>query len=894
MTPEQQKLQAEIDAVKLAIAKLNAPAQPEPEWGDGPKDEDIDLTTVMPEDLGLSEWDCSNPLVKSMFNVQSRDSNIPQDLKTLPNWVRWQLEEVDGRLTKVPYQKNGAKASSTNPTTWTGYDNIKGIVGNETKGIGIVTDGTFIGFDLDGCRNPQTGEITQWAQRLIDVLGCYTEITPSGYGVRVYTLGKLPEGSRRFSLALSAGFGDKVGIECYDTGRYFTVTGNIVGSVTSLQSPNIVQAHQLCADLSREYPSDKRKAAAGSNATDTNSSVQFTLKPGGLTSKLAVLMYGDITSRSPFVVENEYGRVESPSQSEADFSLVTMLAMKYGNNPDQIDSDFRESVLYREKWERLGEQTIAKAIKSAERAERNTRFLPTTKTIITEPQEDGMPIPPDTINLTETGNARLVLVSQGQNIRYVPYNDEFLFYDKTRGVWAPDNNDYQVERMMKDVTKSVLRETKQRINELKEQAEHLMEVEDRTLTPEQTEVVSRYTETVATYKWALKSEANRTIKGSIALIKSEEGMAVEPEDMNKNRMMVNVLNGALLFSMNGEVVFRNHLRTDYCDRVMPVEFNPTAECPTFLAFINQMMQGRQDYVDFLQEFFGFCLTGQTLRLILILYGAGLDGKGALTRTIGKVLGEGRQGYFANVGMKTFMHIPDLSKDSPRPDILALQEPYLVVAQEAQRGKQCWDMEMIKKLTGGDALVARKMHSDDMRQFYPKCKIVVCLNHLPQINDDSKAASDRIALVQCNLALDKDKVDLTLEPRMAEEASGILNWMIEGLGRALKRRAERGAVIQIPEGVELDSHKYHESENPIAQFAADSLEQAEGASVGSTEVFEAYTKWARSRGVDPGTQKAFVQYLTKRLGYDQSRNESERGFKGVRLVSQGLVVDLQKG
>jgi AAA domain len=297
--------------------------------------------------------------------------HVPGELKAKPNWVRWKLETVNGRLTKVPYQLNGHKASSTDLNTWNTYENVvSGVVVGEEQGIGIMTDGSFVGFDLDGCRNPATGEIKEWAQRVINTLGTYTEITPSGYGVRVYASGQLPDGARRFSLDLGAGFGDKVGIECYSDRRYFTVTGNRVGGNSGLQSSNVAQAHQLCSQISREFPSEKRKFAASSNYNSGSVQIERAPDASGMvaTSKLALLMYGQIVSRSPFVVQDEHGnKITYPSHSEADMALATLLAMKHNGDADLIDSDFRESSLYRQKWDRLADQTIAKARESAKR-----------------------------------------------------------------------------------------------------------------------------------------------------------------------------------------------------------------------------------------------------------------------------------------------------------------------------------------------------------------------------------------------------------------------------------------------------------------------------------------------------------------------------------------------
>jgi len=516
-----------------------------------------------------------------------------------------------------------------------------------------------------------------------------------------------------------------------------------------------------------------------------------------------------------------------------------------------------------------------------------------TVTSVTESEEDGMPVEVDTVNMTETGNARRVIAANGQNIRYVARWDDFLVYDKERGLWIIDEYNHQVERFMKRMTKQMLRETKEKLIALKQAAAVIEAQMEDDYAPNEAEqkVLADYDEAKRLYKWSIASESNRTIKGSISLIKSEENMSIQAEDLNKNRWLANVQNGSLIFNPDdGSVIFRNHLRSDYCDRVMPTVYEAGAQCPIFLNFMSQIMQGRQDYIDFLQEYFGFCLTGNVIRMILILYGQGLDGKGALMRTIAKVLGETREGYAMEANIKTFMTYKETAQGSPRPDILALEEPRLVTAFETNKGEQhVWDMGMMKKITGGDALRARGMHSGDEYQFRPKCKIVLGLNHLPKINDPSKAARDRIAVVKCLMALKPGEVDLTLEPRMLGEASGILNWMIEGLQRALARKAEGGPLIMIPNGVLHDSQEYTDSENPIVIFAQENLVKEEGAEVSTAAVHEAYNVWAAKHDHQQVSIEVLIPYLTDRLAFEKGRTRTEDGqirvLKGVRLAQQ---------
>ncbi len=147
--------------------------------------------------------------------------NIHKELKQRIQWVLWKAESVNGKLTKVPYNaQSGYKAASDNPKTWskfnTAYNKYKNSNG-EYDGIGFVVskDDPFTGVDLDKCRDPETGTIDPWAKKIIERLNSYTEISPSGTGIRIFIRAKLPPEGRKNN-----------NFEMYDSGRYLTITGH--------------------------------------------------------------------------------------------------------------------------------------------------------------------------------------------------------------------------------------------------------------------------------------------------------------------------------------------------------------------------------------------------------------------------------------------------------------------------------------------------------------------------------------------------------------------------------------------------------------------------------------------------------------------------------------------
>lgn len=144
---------------------------------------------------------------------------FPQSLKDKPNWVRWKIASVNGKLTKVPYRMDGSKAASTRPEDWTDFKSaVTGTTIDEKGGIGFVVTKAdrLIGIDLDGCRNPQTGEISRWAMIIIDAFRSYSEVTPSQTGARLWLIGDMPKDiDKVYNLDPEIGHGAKVKIEIY-------------------------------------------------------------------------------------------------------------------------------------------------------------------------------------------------------------------------------------------------------------------------------------------------------------------------------------------------------------------------------------------------------------------------------------------------------------------------------------------------------------------------------------------------------------------------------------------------------------------------------------------------------------------------------------------------------
>lgn len=154
--------------------------------------------------------------------------SIPDELKRHRHWVNWKMADRGGKKTKIPTQPNGSPASSTDSSTWCEFGQL-----NERWDPGFVfsADDPYIGIDLDGCRDTRTGDLDPWAQEIVDMFQTYTEVSPSGTGVKMFGVA---DGfwvhKNKVELGGDGRGGKSPGIEVYDQGRYFAVTGQRIGS----------------------------------------------------------------------------------------------------------------------------------------------------------------------------------------------------------------------------------------------------------------------------------------------------------------------------------------------------------------------------------------------------------------------------------------------------------------------------------------------------------------------------------------------------------------------------------------------------------------------------------------------------------------------------------------
>lgn len=291
---------------------------------------------------------------KNTTNIE----NIPDSIQNYAQWVCWTYhsDHSNGRdrRRKVPVNpRTGRFAKVTNPDTWTSLDEAvesASSLSQHISGVGFVftDDDPFVGVDLDDCRSLVTGQLDPWALEVVDRLATYTEVSPSGTGVKAIMTTDAVMPSRRRS---------NPGLEVYRSSRFFTITGDIVGT----RSETNDSTEALLWIYGQYFPEPEPRSSGELPGSKT-----MTASDADVVAKALAARNG---SKFSDLWKGETG-MNGGNKSEADLSLCRLLAFWCGPCQEPIDRLFRQSGLFRSKWDEkhfssgmtYGMETIRRAI----------------------------------------------------------------------------------------------------------------------------------------------------------------------------------------------------------------------------------------------------------------------------------------------------------------------------------------------------------------------------------------------------------------------------------------------------------------------------------------------------------------------------------------------------
>lgn len=392
------------------------------------------------------------------------------------------------------------------------------------------------------------------------------------------------------------------------------------------------------------------------------------------------------------------------------------------------------------------------------------------------------------------------------------------------------------------------------------------------------------------------------VSAMVKWIKGFPDIVVRPDQLDADRMAINVLNGTLRIERNkvkrssedvaaGKSVWKvdgwrirrhPHDRADLITKLAPVKFLPAQQCPEYDAFIARV-QPDEAMRRFVHQWGGLSLTGDIgEQKLAFFYGAGRNGKGTWVEAVAHLAGD----YAGSIPIESFLETAGKRRgDQATPDIARLPGVRLLRVSEPEKGSAL-NEGLIKMVTGGDPVDARHLHKGFFT-FLPSFKMTISGNHKPKIKDTSDGIWRRMQLVPWEVTIPETEVDRGLAAKLQGEASGILNRLIGGL---LDWR-ENGLIV--PEQVRLATRAYRDSSDELGRFLSALCEVGEdplACRVKSSRLHDFYSAWCEAAGGSFWKPKGFSDAMLDK-GFEKKTSDGVWWLR-VRL-RDGLDLDRVK-
>ncbi|GAB4526313.1 MAG: phage/plasmid primase, P4 family [Parvularculaceae bacterium] len=340
------------------------------------------------------------------------------------------------------------------------------------------------------------------------------------------------------------------------------------------------------------------------------------------------------------------------------------------------------------------------------------------------------------------------------------------------------------------------------------------------------------------------------------------------EELDRAPMKFNCRTGTIL--LGPRLRLRAHDRRDLITKCADVDYDPGAECPLWEAHMARCLPDRS-VRDFTQRFLGYCLTGSIAEQVMCVWlGSGANGKSTTVNVLRRILGD----YTSTAKVETFL-APDRHKSGAEasPDLARLPGARLVSVSEPEKGAKLSESG-VKQVTGGEPILARRLR-EEFFEFYPAFKLILSCNDRPIIRGNDEGIWRRVLLVPWEVSIPKEERDPGMEDKLAGEASGILNWLLDGFSMW------RESGLQPPEAVRAATQDYRIESDPLHEFFQTECVFGEGYSIAFAELYTAYESWCEAGKVKAVTSQFFARRLTE-LGCAADRNMKSRLRLGVDL------------
>ena len=338
----------------------------------------------------------------------------------------------------------------------------------------------------------------------------------------------------------------------------------------------------------------------------------------------------------------------------------------------------------------------------------------------------------DSADLTDDGNARLLVAEYSARMRYVPDAGRWVTWEGTRWAWHPD--DGPAIEAARDVIRRIP------------------------------------TDNTALKAWRLKSMRARAIGDAVRLARAAPAMRVAAAEFDRHPWQLNTPGGVV------------DLRTGAIAAPTPALFHskqttvtPDAgmKTPLWDRFLATTFQSNARVERYMQRLAGLMFIGEVREHILpFAHGAGGNGKGVFAEVLSAIAGD-----YATSAPQGFLVV---GREKHPTELAMLQGRRLVITSEINEDTK-FDEAKMKALTGGDTITARFM-GKDFFDFSPSHTFLLLGNSQPKVETGGDSVWRRLRLIPFTHSVPEDERIAATDAYRAEE---------DHLGRFIEDRCELG-------------------------------------------------------------------------------------------------------
>ncbi|MFJ7952196.1 phage/plasmid primase, P4 family [Lysinibacillus sp. NPDC096418] len=759
--------------------------------------------------------------------------NIPLELQQLKNWVVWKYEIRGGKKTKVPYQSNGVYAKSNDPNTWDKFENVvQAARSGQYSGIGFMfsrNDG-YIGIDIDKCYI--NGKFNEIAEKLINLLDSYTEFSPSATGVHIIVKGTLPE------YVTQTGFkNENYGVEVYSFGRYFTFTGCI-------ENENEIQERtDEVAEIIDKYFTKEQLA----QYTETSFNADpFNLEEDAVTWRK---MFNNSVTGQDVQAMYKGELIRNGDHSNTDYYLCQELTYYCDKDFVKMDRMFRDSGLYREKWDRrtgemtYGDLTLLKAASSKK------------KTISDYKKQN------NDIQLfeCEKDSPNVDLQKLLGERRYVELERAITIWEEAGGKGKKPSaiSPIRCAIVLQEYISFVL-------FDLEENTRLAMYQPSEGTYANNTTLIKRV------ISW-LEPSFNEAKANEVIYHLTNQAQVRE---RTASRFLIPVKNGVFnlktntLGPFNANYVFTSKIATSYIEN--PV--NPTMDGWDVESWLDSIACGDTEIVNLLWQVINDSLNGNyTRKKSIFLLGEGNNGKGTFQELITNLIG------VQNIATLKVNEFDERFKLS------LLEGKTAVIGDDVPANVYIDDSSNFNSVVTGDRVIVEQKNKPIYSTVF-RCSVIQSTNGMPKFKNKTTGTIRRIVIVPFNANFNGKVENFKIKDEYIKDEK-VLQYVLH---KAINMDFEK---FDIPAVSEIELEEFKQDNDPIMDFKINVFDEWKLNEVPKTIVYEMYKRFCNENGYkyisDRKFHKQFKMQLTdewadglKRFDWTELNKIGDLDYMGI--------------